>query len=266
LQIPAGVIVQRGWVDERPSEAWVTPIAIKADEQPIDRDTQLESESRPLPSIRTATLPLDPLEEFSILTLQWRWEPDQVSDKLGMVEIAGVGQVPVQLTTVTAAAWPQELIAETTTAPNSPVNFLEVVARKIASWSVSTEQSSLPKSHPLRTVARIEWQNVGECLPAGQTLQLAQMPDSDRESDRGSAVEWEWIMIVGAIAIGWGLGLIWPKLVPTPLLWGDFGWIVLAAGVWLGGGQASLVLLLVSLGCSFLGYRVLSWGFSFRFA
>ncbi|MDP1562054.1 MAG: hypothetical protein Q8M16_11805 [Pirellulaceae bacterium] len=268
LTVPAGVLVQRGWVDQRPADVWKSAKsqglmpALSAETQADGPRRESGTESGTDNSVGLA---LDPLEEYSLVTLQLSWQFGAGATELGLVQVAAVGPVPVHLEVADGLEWPMKLQADLVTTTGGAVNIREVFGRKIANWSAEKWASRLPLDHPLMAIAQKPWpESVTRTAALGQ-VKLAPMVESESAGSK-FVFRWDWALVLSGIAITWLLGVIWPQRLPAPSVWGDFGWLVVALGVWLGGGQVWLALLLGTLAASFLLQRLLRSGFSFRFA
>lgn len=253
LHVPVGVEVRRCWVDRRPADAWRTTVESEggASREHVRGDL--------------VDLAVDPLEEFTLVTLQLSLTFGATDSEIGLVEVASLGPVPVQIEAAPELAWPDELEIAPLSAANAEVNVREVFGRQIANWASGDWASSLPTDHPLLTIAQKPWSEAGGLANFGGGLRRVAIlePRPERLNFRP---RWDWGLILGGMAVAWLLGVIWQNRLPAPLVWGDFGWLILAGGTWIGGGEVWFAVLLLTLGGSFLVIRALRVGFSFRFA
>lgn len=269
LSVPDGVLVRRGWVDQRPADVWKS--AASQDSMPaLTAATQADgppsgNSGTALGTDNAVELALDPLEEYSLVTLQLSWQVGAGEVELGVVQVAAVGPVPVHLEVADGLEWPTELQGDLVATIGGAVNIREVFGRKIASWSTASWATRLPLDHPLLAIAQQPWPDLVTRTVALGQVKLAPMVEIESAVSK-YAFRGDWALVSFGIAIAWLLGVIWPQRLPAPAVWGDFGWMVVAIGVWLGGGPVWLALLLGTLSVSFLLQRLLRSGFSFRFA
>lgn len=253
LHVPVGVEVRRCWVDRRPADAWRTTVESNG------------GPSREHVRGDLVELAVDPLEEFTLVTLQLSLTFDPTVSEIGVVNVASLGPVPIQIEAAPELAWPDELEVAPLSAAASEVNVREVFGRHIANWASGDWASRLPTDHPLLTIAQKPWSEAGGLANFGGGLTLR--PVLEAHSERSNfRPRWDWGLILGGMAVAWLLGVIWQNRLPAPLVWGDFGWLILAGGTWIGGGEVWFAVLLLTLGGSFLVIRALRVGFSFRFA
>lgn len=268
VRVPAGASMLRGWVDQNPA---VGMLPLSTNPQPA-LNKNLETDGSNLTGDsqagRTIHLSLDPLEDFSLITLQVVWRADAELLTFSVPEIEAEGHMPVHISGLRGAICPEDLLLQTTPlAPQSNFNVQEVLARKTADWTSEDLELGWPTEHPLRWLAEEPWPNEGHWLPAGTTARIKILPGPDLLADEApTGPPWQWFLVVSLLAAVWGLGVFWPNLVPKPVVWGDYGWLIVAGGVWLAGGQVWLLALLLLMGFSFLLCRVLRLRFSWRFA
>lgn len=273
VRVPAGASILRGWVDRKPAMGMLasslnTQPAVEKNRETGASNLERENLGGDSQTGGTIHLSLDPLEDFSLITLQVLWQAESDQLTFSLPEIEAEGQVPVHVSGLRGATCPEDLLQHSTSVPPpSNINVQEVLAQKTADWTSADVQQGWPTEHPLRWLAEEPWPNEGQWLPAGTSMSIKVVPELDLPVDAAPAGSfWQWFWVVSALAAVWGLGVFWPRLVPRPAVWGDFGWLIVAGGVWLGGGQVWLFVLLLLMGLSFLACRVLRWRFSWRFA
>lgn len=284
LSVPVGVKVQRAWVDQRPADVWLPTHSAEISTAGLPANATLEKQpnsgsplsqekwsSPEVPSSRDEAIvqqvevALDPLDEFSLITLQLSWEAAVGSADLELIKVSADKSLPVLVDVMDGLEWPEELVVEPCSSFGGEVNIQEVFAKKTGVWTPEAGAAPLPLDHPLLGVAQQPWPESGSRTKLAGYLTLAATTQHD-SAGSSTWVRWDWVLVLVGMAVVWLLGVIWPNRLPKSSVWGDFGWLLVASGVWLGGGPIWLILLLSSLAISFLLLRVLRSGFSFRFA
>jgi hypothetical protein len=264
LMVPAGVEVRRAWVDRRPVVAWAATSS--RDPNPAASTSRIPDQGAV--AARVAELGLDPLEEFSMVTLQLSWERVPETKSLGLIEVSDAGTFPIQVDGAGDWEWPLELVQTAPAGSGPELNLREIYDRKIANWTTESWAGHWPSDHPLLTIAARAWPDPTAPQVTEGRLTFAPAAADGAEDVRplNPAIQWDWATVLAGMFAVWVLGAAWPRRLPTPTLWGDFGWFILALGVWLGGASLWLVLLFGTFSISFLLLRLLRSGFSWRFA
>ncbi|MBL8891387.1 MAG: hypothetical protein JNL67_15515 [Planctomycetaceae bacterium] len=268
VRVPVEATVLRGWVDQNPAIATLLPTSNQP--PPIENNDNASD----LVSVadastgRTLRLSLDPLEDYSLITLQVLWQSAAEQMAFSLPEIVAEGKVPVHLSGFRGTTCPEDLLRQATPlAPESSFNVQEVLARKTTDWNQEDLGRGWPAGHPLVKMAEEPWPDAGNWLLPGMSTKINTIAEPGLPPNElaGEPI-WGWFLVVSLFISIWFLGAFWPRFVPNPVVWGDFGWLIVAGGVWLAGGQVWLLTLLLLLGLSFLVCRILRLRFSWRFA
>lgn len=291
LVVPSGWVIRRAWLNGLPvmatahdagQEQAETGDAIDASGLPNASTNNAPAPATIAPSrpseFRKANLAIDPLQEFSLLTLELVGSLLPEQPELKWVSLGK--PIAILCEADSPAGWPAALRVEsdpTVVAKTELVNADDWFSRNISPEAGPAWGVALPPGHSLATILQRPWpelptneESIGSALS-----QVGGLPPVQTEIPRTFSLT-RWMSGIALLGLSLCLAVFGTKGLASVVRWrnrpetspfgGDFLWFGLSSAVWLMGGSWPLATLFAAIGLGFLLQRAAQLGFLRRFA